>query len=47
MRRTSMWFTKEQLERLAEAAKRDGLKSAHLVRLFVQQGLARHERKAA
>lgn len=47
MRRTSMWFTKEQLDRLAQAAKRDGLKSAHLARIFINQGLARHERKAA
>jgi hypothetical protein len=49
MRRTSIWFTTEQLNRLAQSAKRDGLKSAHLVRLFVNQGLARHagRRKAA
>lgn len=47
MRRTSIWFTPEQLNRLSQAAKRDGLKSAHLIRLFVAQGLARHARKAA
>jgi hypothetical protein len=42
-----MFFTKDQLERLAQAAKRDGLKSAHLARIFINQGLARYERRAA
>jgi len=45
MRRTSIWLTQEQLERLAEVAKRDRLKSAHLVRMFINEGLARRERQ--
>lgn len=47
MRRTSIWLTCEQLEQLALAAKRDGLKSAHLVRVFINEGLARRKRQAA
>jgi hypothetical protein len=47
MRRTSVWFTPQQLSRLSQAAKQDGLKSAQLVRIFVNQGLAQRAGKAA
>jgi hypothetical protein len=47
VRKVALWFTSEQLNKVAQVAKRDGRTSSYFIRQFVNQGLARHARKAA
>ncbi len=49
MIRTTVLLTKRQYEGLAQAAKADpvGTSSAHLIRQFISEGLARRKRQAA
>jgi len=49
MIRTTVFLTKEQYNGLAEAAKADpaGLKSSHLIRRFISEGLARQKKQAS
>jgi hypothetical protein len=49
MKRTTVFLSKAALTGLAEAAKADpaGLKSSHLIRKFIAEGLARQKRQAA
>jgi hypothetical protein len=48
MKRTTVFLSKAALAELAEAAKADpsGLKSSHLIRQFISEGLARRKRQA-
>lgn len=45
MTRTTVWLTKNQREGLAQAAKEAGLCSAHILRIYVNEGLARRKRQ--
>jgi hypothetical protein len=49
MIRTTVFLSKAQYDGLAEAAKADpaGLKSSHLIRRFISEGLARVKKQAA
>ena len=48
MIRTTVFLTKAQYAALAELAKADpaGLKSSHLIRRFISEGIARQKRAA-
>lgn len=39
MRRTTVWLSKSQIEKLAKLSKRTGLKVAELIRRFIDEGL--------
>jgi hypothetical protein len=49
MIRTTVFLSKKMIAELAETAKANpaGLKSSHLIRQFISEGLARHRRQAA
>jgi hypothetical protein len=46
MLRTTIFVTKVQIAALNEAVKPDGLTTAALIRIFINEGLARRKRKA-
>lgn len=46
MKRTTIWLTKRQRAGLAQTAKEEGLRSAHIIRLFINDGLKRRLRAA-
>jgi predicted DNA-binding protein len=43
LKRTTIWLTREQIKRLQAVAKRKGLKSAQLIRLYVDAGLTKEK----
>jgi hypothetical protein len=45
LKRTSLWFTKAQLDELAEVARRTGSNASQLIRDYVNAGLRREARK--
>jgi predicted DNA-binding protein len=46
MKRTSIFLTDEQRRRLESLAKSSGMKTAELIRRFIDDGLDRAEKKA-
>ena len=46
MKRTTIFLTKSQLKGLAEATQTDVLGMATLIRIFINEGLARRKRAA-
>jgi hypothetical protein len=45
LKRTTIFLTPGQVQRLALVAKRKGLKPAQLIRLYIDAGLGREERE--
>ena len=45
MQRTTIFLTKSQIAKLAKTAAPDGLTTAALVRIFVNEGLTRRKRR--
>lgn len=44
LKRTTIWLTREQIKRLQAIAKRKGLKSAQLIRLYLDAGLSKEKK---
>jgi len=44
LRRTTIWLTREQIKSLGAVAKRKGLRSAQLIRLYVDAGLNKEKK---
>ena len=43
MKRTTVFLTEKQLKKLSEVAARKALKPAQLIRMYVQEGLAKEK----
>lgn len=39
MKRTTVWLSKQQIEKLTKLSKRTGIKVAELIRRFIDEGL--------
>ena len=45
LKRTTIWLTRDQIKRLQAVAKRKGLKAAQLIRLYVDAGLDKENKR--
>ena len=43
MRRTTVWLSKPQIDKLAKLSKRTGIKVAELIRRFIDEGLEKRD----
>jgi predicted DNA-binding protein len=43
LKRTTIWLTREQINRLQTVGKRKGLRAAQLIRLYIDAGLSKEK----